>query len=65
MAGNAERWKRAAEALDLGIPEDRVKAIAPTLDALMSAARKALDRDLSLVEPVTVFRPQSDAAARE
>jgi hypothetical protein len=65
MAGNAERWKQAAEALDLGIPKERVETIAPTLDALMSSARKALDRDLSLVEPVTVFRPQPDSAASE
>jgi hypothetical protein len=61
MAGNQERWKRAAEALDLGIAEERVEAIAPVLDQLMTAVRKSLDRDLSLVEPVTIFRPQPDA----
>ena len=58
MAGNTERWKRAAEALDLGIPEERVETVAPVLEDLMATARKALDRDLSLVEPVTVFRPR-------
>jgi hypothetical protein len=57
MAGNIERWKRAAEALDLGIPDERVETVAPVLDGLMAAARKSLDRDLSLVEPATVFHP--------
>ncbi|MEZ5366518.1 MAG: hypothetical protein R2748_30310 [Bryobacterales bacterium] len=59
MAGNIERWKAAAEALNLGIPDDRLETAAPVLEALMASARKSLDRDLSLVEPVTVFRPQA------
>lgn len=58
MSSLDRRWKLAAEALDLGIPEERVAAVAPILDGLMAAARQALDRDLSLVEPVTVFRPR-------
>ncbi len=58
MAANHNRWKQAAEALNLGIAPERVEAIAPVLEELMAAARRALDRELSLVEPVTVFRPQ-------
>lgn len=60
MKSHTERWKRAAEALDLGIPEERVEAVAPTLDYLMATTRKALDRDLGLVEPAAVFRPQRE-----
>jgi hypothetical protein len=60
MTGNTERWKQAAEALGLGVPEERVEALAPVLEALLTAARKSLDRDLSQVEPVTVFRPQRE-----
>ena len=58
MAEKSDRWKRAAEALDLGIPPERVDAVAPILEDLRAAVRKSLDRDLSLVEPVTIFRPQ-------
>ena len=58
MPKNPDRWKQAAEALDLGIPPERVAEVAPILEGLTAAARKSLDRDLSLVEPVTVFRPQ-------
>jgi hypothetical protein len=65
MPENVERWKRAAEALDLGIPAQRLETIAPVLDGLMAAARRSLDRDLSLVEPVTVFRPRAAAPAKE
>lgn len=65
MAGDIERWKGAAEALDLGIPAERLEAVAPILDTLMKAARTSLDRDLSLVEPVTVFRPRRASAATE
>lgn len=65
MAENVARWKQAAEALDLGIPEERLEAVAPILDGLMTAARRSLDRDLSLVEPVTVFRPRAGAGEKE
>ena len=65
MAENVERWKRAAEALDLGIPAQRLETIAPVLDGLMEAARRSLDRDLSLVEPLTVFRPRAVKPGKE
>ncbi len=64
MTTDPQRWKNAAQALDLGIPEPRVEAIAPILDGLMAAVRKALDRDLSLVEPVAVYRPQRAKRAK-
>jgi hypothetical protein len=57
MTHDKDRWKRAAEALDLGIPPERVEAVAGLLEDFMPRAKRALDRDLSLVEPVGVFRP--------
>jgi len=60
MTGNEQRWKQAAQALDLGVPEERIEAVAPILDDLMARIRNALDRDLSLVEPVTVFGPKRE-----
>lgn len=64
MTNDPQRWKTAAQALDLGIPEQRVEAVAPILDGLMAAVRKALDRDLSLVEPVAVYHPQRAKRAK-
>ena len=64
MPDSPERWIKAAEALELGIPEERVAAVAPILEGLMASARKALDRDLSLIEPVTVFRPQRERGGK-
>lgn len=32
-------WKKAAQALDLGIPEAQLEAITPTLDAVLGAFR--------------------------
>lgn len=52
-----ERWKQAAEALGLEIPEPRLKLAAPVFDALWKATRAPLQRDLALVEPDFQFRP--------
>lgn len=51
-------WKNIAQALGLTIPEQQLDNISPVLDALWRDARRALDRDLSQVEPAIVFRPE-------
>ncbi|MBI3668151.1 MAG: hypothetical protein HY236_18280 [Acidobacteria bacterium] len=48
-------WKNIAQALGLQIPDDQLEKISPTLDALWTATRRALDRDLSSVEPALTF----------
>ena len=50
-------WKNIAEALGLNIPEPQLNTISPVLDALWAAARKALDRDLSNIDPAITFHP--------
>ena len=50
-------WKSIAQALGLGIPEQQLDAISPVLDSLWSQTRKAVDRDLSRVDPAITFRP--------
>jgi hypothetical protein len=55
-----ERWKKATEALGLKIPEERIAQAAPIYDALWTATRPALQRDLSLVEPDFQFRPDGE-----
>ena len=50
-------WKNIAQALGLNIPEDQLDKIAPALDALWAAARRALDRDLSSIDPALAFHP--------
>lgn len=52
-----ERWKQAAEALGIVIPEQRLKLVAPIYDALWKASRAPLRRNLTLVEPDFQFRP--------
>ena len=54
---NQERWKKVAEGLRINISTEQLKKISPFLEAWHKASHEALDRDLSLVEPVTVFRP--------
>ena len=53
------KWKKLAEASRLGIPDDELERLAPVLEALEESLRRALDRDLSTVEPVAVFRPEN------
>ena len=50
-------WKNIAQAFGLNIPDDQLDKISPALDALWAAARRALERDLSGVEPALVFYP--------
>ena len=52
-----ERWKQAAQALEVKIPKDRLESAAPIFDGLWKATRSSLRRDLSLVEPDFQFRP--------
>jgi hypothetical protein len=44
-----------AQALGLHIPEEQLQIIAPVLDALWAEARRALDRDLSHLDPALYF----------
>ncbi len=50
-------WKNIAQALGLQIPEAQLDAIAPMLDAMWDQTRRALDRDLSAVDPAIKFHP--------
>ncbi len=53
-----EKWKKVAEGRHINVTSAQIEKIAPALDALAESARRALDHDLSLVEPVAVFRPE-------
>ncbi len=50
-------WKNIAQALDLKIPEAELDRIAPVLDVLWDQTRRALERDLSAIEPAIEFHP--------
>ena len=50
-----------AQALGLQIPADEVQRLKPALDAMWSATRQALDRDLSAIDPAIVFRAEPGA----
>ena len=50
-------WKNIAQALNLKIPEAQLDQIAPVLDVLWDQTRRALDRDLSAIEPAVKFQP--------
>lgn len=54
-------WKNIARALGLDIPEQQLDTISPVLDSLWSQARKALDRDLSSIDPAVTFHPDLGA----
>ena len=56
-------WKNIAQALDLKIPEAQIDRIAPVLDVLWDQTRRALDRDLSAIEPAIKFHPASRGEA--
>ena len=53
-------WHKIAEAYGFRLPKERIDAVAPTLDDLREKVRAALDRDLSIEEPVGVFRPKRE-----
>lgn len=44
-----------AQALRLNIPDEQLQTISPVLDALWAEARRALDRDLSHLDPALQF----------
>jgi hypothetical protein len=50
-------WGKLAELYGWNIPAADLERFTPALDSLSERARKALDRDLSTVEPAPVFRP--------
>jgi hypothetical protein len=50
-------WKNVAQALGIEIPEAQLETISPVLDSLWAGTRKALDRDLTAVDPAITFRP--------
>jgi hypothetical protein len=50
-------WQKLAELYGWNIPAADLEHLAASLDALYKNTRRALDRDLSTVEPAPVFRP--------
>ena len=52
--------KSVAEALNINVPDDQLEDIEPLLDDLMKNIRRALDRDLSTIDPVTRFEPTGE-----
>lgn len=50
-------WGKLAKLYGWKIPAEDLERFTPALDSLTERARKALDRDLSTVEPTPVFRP--------
>ncbi len=48
-------WKQIAKALGLNIPEQQLDTISPVLDTLWTDTRRALDRDLSSIDPAVDF----------
>lgn len=63
---DSSRWALIAEASGWGLPPERLESIAGILDDLDRKTRRALDHDLSLVEPMFSFRPAvSEPAAAE
>jgi len=58
-------WSKLAELYGWNIPADDLTRLTPALDSLAERARRALDRDLSTVEPTAVFRPAGDGGAEE
>ena len=53
-------WKKLSELYGWNIPAADLEPLAASLDALYEDTRRALDRDLSTVEPVPVFRPAGE-----
>jgi hypothetical protein len=53
-------WKNLADLYGWNIPAADLERFTPALEALQERARRALDRDLSTVEPTPVFRPAAE-----
>jgi hypothetical protein len=49
--------KQAAEAWQFNIPSEELDRIAPVVEDVTAAIEKALDRDLSTMDPLPHFRP--------
>jgi hypothetical protein len=58
-------WGKLAELYGWNIPAADLERFTPALDSLSERARKALDRDLSTVEPAPVFRPGGEEGGVE
>jgi hypothetical protein len=56
-------WKKITEIYGWNIPAEDLERLTPALDGLRERAGRALDHDLSTVEPALVFRPASDGEA--
>ena len=54
-------WKSIAQALGLNIPDQQMDAISPVLDSLWAQTRRALDRDLTSVDPAVSFHAEMGA----
>jgi hypothetical protein len=50
-------WKNLTELYGWNISAADLERLTPALVALQQRARRALDRDLSTIEPAPVFRP--------
>lgn len=50
-------WQQLGQALDLKIPKDHLDRSTPVLEQMYADFNRAVDRDLSTVEPVGSFRP--------
>ena len=49
--------KQAAAAWEFDIPEGELEHIAPIVEDMTAAIERALDRDLSTIDPVPHFHP--------
>jgi hypothetical protein len=58
-------WDKLSELYGWNIPKADLERLTPALDSLTERARRALDRDLGTVEPVTVFRPGDGGGGQE
>jgi len=56
-------WKNIAQALGLEIPPQQLETISPVLDQLWPQTRRALDRDLSHLDPAFNFRADLPAGS--
>lgn len=57
------RWESLVRAWGLSIPRKRLEAISPVLDRFSADVQRALDRDLSRVDPA--FRFTAERAGDE
>lgn len=58
-------WGKLADLYGWNIPAEDLERFTLSLDSLTERARRALDRDLSTVEPTPVFRPGAEAGGNE